>query len=119
MYFCSTCTGIKVCTKCSTGYLWVNGADTVCVTNCKTKGYESFNLPNKKCVTACAADDSSSIPLAGLIANLHLRCVMNCWTVDKQYLARDGLTCKNKCDEDTLATATAEYPDEWTDATKP
>ena len=66
-----------------TGFLWSSGADTVCVSSCKGKGYESYNLAEKTCVLDCTINDAGSIPLAGLINDLHLKCVTDCWVVDK------------------------------------
>ena len=70
-----------------TGFLWAAGSDTVCVSSCIGKGYESYYLAEKTCVTNCITLDTSgalhSIPLAGSNASLHLKCVIDCWAVDK------------------------------------
>ena len=84
MEYCKKCTAVNECTECLTGFLWTDSGNTACVVNCKGLGYESISTP-KKCVTDCDADTSGSFKLAmgdETIGDIHLKCVMNCWTAE-------------------------------------
>ena len=93
MEFCKTCTADNVCTECLTGFLWTSGANTACVKSCKNlngaDAYESTKAI-KTCVTDCNADVAGTLPLARgdeLFSYIHLKCVTDCWTPNKQYLS--------------------------------
>ena len=89
MEFCKKCSSEKVCTECLSGFLWTS-TDTGCATSCKDRGYESYYLPQKTCVSDCVTIDISgglhSIPLDRgdeTADSIHLRCVIDCWAADK------------------------------------
>ena len=89
MEFCKKCSAEKVCTECLSGFLWTSGTDTGCATSCKDRGYESYYLTVKTCVSNCVTEDTSgalhSIPLDKgdeLADSIHLRCVIDCWAAD-------------------------------------